>query len=605
VAVAALIMPLNVLLGTGLLPGWGHWYGSDLTYRRQTDAMLRGSVAIGEDPGDLDWDWVWWNGEAHQVWGLGVPLWRLPFEFFARVVDRSAFPDRLAFGAAIAATMYLLMSAFLPRGLSGDPLTTLRRRPAAVLAPLVLIHYPPFLNLCRTRFWTYEEAQAYAYLAALCLTAVTIVFAQRPTLKRYVLLGILSGLSSFVRPTLVFYGGASMAAALVKAWACRWPLGRILAGPLAFALGCALLGASNYERFGSPLEVGHRLNLNTIDRMRYTSRFADPYADEPWTSAATELFSALFFGGNSFNGNDWYAEQIFVGQSGTLRWREFYFSTFGAGTLALIVASWSWGSIRLWKQGAAEIRRAGRAVPSVLIIWSIAATVPLWFFYLRCPFVASRYLLDFAPGFAAACTAGLFALREVVPASWTRKGTISTWMFLMVGVGWSYAVLTSQILDDDKLFSPGVTLTSQQLQKKWLRGFQTSTDPPENYEVGMTSDRSLFLNGAGWNSKSGRTKCSALFFVPEVRTIELTVTPAEVDEEPDYTTIRARIGLQELQLQSTVATTDGMKLTFGWPANVRPPTGVQVVFFGLATPAELDRDYSRFRVLRVSWDRAR
>src|SRR6185503_11339004 len=85
----------------GLIPAAGTWYSSHLNFRRQTQAMLEGRTAISNRPSDMFWDAAWSNGSVQQVWGLGVPLWRLLFETLARSLGQTGFPDRLAFALAL------------------------------------------------------------------------------------------------------------------------------------------------------------------------------------------------------------------------------------------------------------------------------------------------------------------------------------------------------------------------------------------------------------------------------------------------------------------------------------------------------------------------
>ena len=47
-------------------------------------------------PADLGYDMAWVKGGVQQVWGLGVPTWRLPYEALAKLFGYDAFPDRLA-----------------------------------------------------------------------------------------------------------------------------------------------------------------------------------------------------------------------------------------------------------------------------------------------------------------------------------------------------------------------------------------------------------------------------------------------------------------------------------------------------------------------------
>src|SRR6266480_2873097 len=151
----AVILAAGVLVGTGLVQEWGRWYSANPAYRRQTEALLKGSLALEADPRGLVWDMVWANGGVQQVWGLGAPCWRLPFEFLARIFRQPAFPDRLTFGVAIALLAYAVSRVFLTRPACNDSyqwFCDLRRYPEEVAALFVLLLFPPFLTICRFRF---------------------------------------------------------------------------------------------------------------------------------------------------------------------------------------------------------------------------------------------------------------------------------------------------------------------------------------------------------------------------------------------------------------------------------------------------------------------
>ena len=72
----------------------------------------------------------------------------------------------------------------------------------------------------------------------------------------------------------------------------------------------------------------------------YAAKFDPFFEEDPWASAAAELFGALFLATDNFNGNRWYEKNIFPGQSGTVRWREFYFWTYDWTYAPLLLLGW-------------------------------------------------------------------------------------------------------------------------------------------------------------------------------------------------------------------------------------------------------------------------
>jgi hypothetical protein len=598
----ALVLSLDIALATGLIPGWGHWYSDDLNYRLQTDALLQGSVALDTDAANISWDWAWWDGRAQQVWGLGIPLWRLPFEMIARAVGMPAFPDRFAFVMALAGITYLLLKTFLSDVVLKAPLQFARRRPASIVAPLLLVLHAPFLTLCRTRFWVYEEAQAYAYLFAILLAALTIRLVRVPSRNRYLSLAAVASVAGFIRPTLAFYAIASLVVATLAAVPNRRRLAICTFSIAICGCGWMLLAISNLDRFGAPTEFGHKLNLNGISRMRFASRFGDPYADEPLRSAATELFGALFLADDNFNGDDWYVDNIFPGQSATLRWRELYFSTYGPGTLLVIVFSWIWGLVRFAAGGPRTFSSHRFSAPFVLSIWSAIAAVLLAVFYLRFPFLASRYLLDFGPAFAA-CTAAIpFALSDLTTRRWRGAPWFSALVIGAVTVLWSYAALSAEVLEKETgRFPIATALTRGALQLKSAYYYPPPTlgAIPAKYYVGMGSPGISKFNGAGWSAISGRTRSAAVFFLPRSSAVEIELAGNPADLQYAASVIRARIGLQELELESVRPTESGRCLVFRRPSGSWESPGIQVLFVGMARPEELDRNFAIYRILQV------
>src|SRR4051812_8914573 len=111
VASAALIA-VHICVYTKLVPAFGKWYSRSDVYRRQTDALLSGRVTLSSSPTEMSYDKAWGDNGVQQVWGLGVPVWRMPFEIAARVVGRRTFPDRLALGVAIGLAAYVVIRVF-------------------------------------------------------------------------------------------------------------------------------------------------------------------------------------------------------------------------------------------------------------------------------------------------------------------------------------------------------------------------------------------------------------------------------------------------------------------------------------------------------------
>lgn len=378
----AVVYAAGLLLATGLVSDWGAWYSTSLPYRTQTEALLKGDLAVSRSVADLKLDHTWSEQGVHQVWGLGVPLWRLPFEGAAKFCGFDGFPDRLAFGLfALLVSIAVLRVWTGPSNFGSANVT--KPSDGWVLITgfggvLLILLFPPFLTLLQARGAVWEEAIAYEYLFGILQLSLLVAFVQRPTIGRLLLVCALAGIGGIIRPTLIFYGFASLILAVV-AWVvnvsqtfkslapsaretsatsaapgtiadapgdrpeARLALSRVLVpallGLFLFGLGGGLLWFTNLKRFGNGFEFGHSLNVQYLYGSMHATRFDHPFEDEPVTGATLELFGALF-AVEKFNGADWYQKNIFPGQSRTVRWREFYFRTYDRSYLPLLLLAW-------------------------------------------------------------------------------------------------------------------------------------------------------------------------------------------------------------------------------------------------------------------------
>jgi hypothetical protein len=361
---------------------------------------------------------------------------------------------------------------------------------------------------------------------------------------------------------------------------------------------------TNLQRFESGVEFGHELNLNEIDAMRFASRFDHPFRSEPFGSASRELFSTLFLLGNSFNGDDWYRTDFFVGQSPTVRWREFYFKTFDVSVFVVVCAAWACLAWRFWRDRAQKKPAGMPSDARILATWSLLSAGPLLWFYLRCPFIASRYLLDLAPAFAAAMASALFALRDALSTRhlWSiRAKCVVSLLFVM---WWGFEVFTAKTFTMGYRFQPRMPLTYRQLESRLERQRVYGEPLPDSYKVGMALEEfGIPFNGAGWDTNGGQTKASVALFIHDPEFLELEVVPAEGVQlsSKDYATIQAKIGLEHLAIESSEKTPKGRLLIFRGPQNKEYQSGIQVAFLGFVTAHELSENDSRFRLLRVRW----
>ncbi|MGA4579409.1 glycosyltransferase family 2 protein [Limisphaera sp. VF-2] len=686
----ALVYGWGLVWATGLVPEWGRWYSASPYYRQQVAAMLRGDLALSRDPADLSHDLCWSEGGVHQVWGLGVALWRLPFELLARAFGLPPFPDMLALAAALALTAWAVLSALwefvqlweqnagrvVPPGTAlhephasqapsravaaasanrtSQDRTRANRSGSACLflggiAAILLLFFPPFLNQLTTRFLVWEEAVTYEYLVGAGLIAGLIRVAVRPTMRRYGALCALAGFGMFVRPTLVFHGAAAVLAGAFALWIAPMPAARqqsderppgggakrhwflqVLGGLSIFVLGGALLYWTNQLRFGHGFEFGHKLNLQVMMGSVYATRFDHPYSSVPASEAAAELFG-LLFRHKTFNGWSWYATNLFAGQSATPRWREVASTTYDFAYLVLLLLGWTAGALafrsvlRRWRKEASPgkssypatgtptdpsnatdtevpgILQARRGVVlSLLMVFSVTTFVAHTAFYLKNCVIATRYMLDYMPAFAAGILAawlGWGTLHQ--QQGWRARWLAVSGAAVLLWLAWDFHCSGHSYGDPQVLTWSECQHASAQRRSRGVslpaEGLYRSCKAP-----GQTG---LPLNGAGWNPLDGTVMPSVILFVDSPQFLELDLAEVAGTVAPaDPRQIRAKVGLEFLELEEVRPISEGWRVRFAGPGQARYQRGIQPVFLATVPREYLawDRDLP-WRLLCVRW----
>ena len=589
----AVVLALGVCVGTGLIAGWGEWYSPSLPYRLQTEALLRGHLALSDSPADARFDLAWGAGGVQQAWGLGAHFWRLPFEMLARVFGRPAFPDRLALAAALALMIYVLLRTFCVEAVTtgGSFLLTPALEPQ--VGVLLVVLFPPLITFFQgPSFFVYEEATAYAYIFCVGLFAGLVAFSRRLSVSRYFAICALSGLAGFIRPTMLAYGLATVVLAFYLSCFAQWPRWKRLAGPAIFGVVCVLLLWTNQLRFGSPFEFGRALQSNDF----YELRFPAPYSHEPLWSAARELFGSIFFT-RELNGFDVHRSGVVAWQSTTLRWRHFYESTFDATYLAALLFCWSLVAWRFYRRSR-QFKIPSDPIASSAAVWSFLSIVPLAVFYLRGVAMSSRYVLDFAPAIAIAIGSLIWSFRTAPIARAKRYGVY----VLSCGIclWWCYEVVSARRCIP---YPESRALSLQSLKNVMAQG--NVLEPlPDRYSAEKYSKKcGIPENLYGWNNAAGETGSFVRLFVKDPGKISLEVAgdPAASVSPEDYAQIKAKIGLESLSLESIKPSGSSRTLTFSAPLREAYRHGFQVLYLAMAPPDEFAKPKSKFRLLSVAW----
>ena len=545
-------------------------YSGTAAYRAQVDAFLAGRLALSTSPDSLLHDLVWTESGSQQVWGLGVPLWQTPFELAARAIGQGPFPDRVALLLWIALGWFVLARAFRREGdpwwLTGGAL-------------LIAAWLPAFVAMMRGKMAVYEEAAAYAYIAAMMLFGGLVAFARAPSRGRYVLLLAAAGLTGLIRPTVWFYGFATAALATVIYLRAqrRRALPAIALGAALFVAGGGVLYATNAARFGAGSEFGHRLNLHALPGNIVATRFSYPFERVGLVEAGVELVGSLFGKPERDASPRFYEPDLHAGQSELPRWREYYFTTFSWPYLPLILAGLVLG-VLAWRRTTDE---------RWLAAWAVIGALPLVLFYLRSPSMSSRYQLDLAPAIVA-----LLVIAWYAAGRWAM--TKRRWQIApaVLAALWLVAVITSKvrtnrgpgILSRPTAGAAALMISRAPSRPHPLPSEYTPTSPELDREATGTK---LYLNGNGWNEKTGAVAPGLFFYVEDPAFFEVEVEPADAE-------VRANLDLHHL----AVAQRTGGRIRFAVPESTR---GLHVVFLAFGPDMLIDRKETDIVLRRVRW----
>jgi len=621
------VLTLLVLVLSKLVPGWGLWYSITDWYRPQINALMDGRLCLSNTLSDLQHDNAWSGGGVQQVWGLGVPFLRLPFEWLARACGYDAAPDRLVLGFWIFCTVFwgyhvLIHQKIEQAGTSSNAWQNMCQHVylQKIIGLLLLIFFPALIVLLSSRMMVFEEALAYTYLYGIVEAITLLWFIRKLQLKRWLILCIMAGLGAFIRPTLFFYGVSSLVTSLLvlyekrpyltietqKSWSqrcgfqsCSW-----LLGPILFILGGGLLFLTNLQRFDDGFEFGHKLNVQWGDSMfgsMYSTRFGYPYEDEPIASSSKELFGMLFLPAKYNNGN-WYEQNLFPGQSKTFRWRETYLRTYDMSVLGLVLCGFIAGGLTLGlrKQRVQKLffdntlTYSYLAEVAYLTLWSFLAVVPLVYFYLWTPVITSRYMLDFAPAFAVAIFAFYrYGLQRI------KKPELAT-LLGVIFLGWLLAdtILSLHVVEHGPSWQTSVGLNTQVSSQHYQQPGKNET----------------YFDGLGWDKESGASSPIVTVFLHNVDFLELEIEANQTliqtmsqAGEPDFLkappeVIRAKIGVEYLVRESISFTKNGWKIRFKGPHKKVYQTGYQVVFLAMIAKEHLGYMNSTWLLKSVRWN---
>lgn len=564
-----LILTLVMIQLTGLIPAVGTWYSYDPALRLQSEAFLRGELAIQPVPYGHLHDWAWGNG-MHQVWGLGVPLLQLPFQVAGKLVNGFGFPDRLIFLFFYAGVAALFWRALDAGSESSDDTERLKWR--LLTLPLLLYAFlnHALINMMVGKYEPYEEVISYGFLWSLLLFALLTIFLYQRGPYLYLLLCLLAGFAMNLRPTCGAYGGVTFVLAFFLAWRnqvkFRW------IGLALFLLGVGFYFLMNDLRFGSPFEAGHNLGLSNHPFSNYIVKFDNPMTWIPFSSAALELLSGLFF----LDLTGYYESNWLLWAVNVPRVREINFKPFYAVEFILLLLAWSL-LLLLWRRHRRNPPLAsapGEELMATGIAWSLASFVLLFFFYARWPGLVSRYLVDFAPaliiGIATLYRYLITRHSHALPLKLLGAGTLVALTIIPLGI--------SQVIS---LYGDPVTVTTLSAAREKLLASRRTTGPPlpGEYRCGnqQAQQYEIPYNNTGWNIAGDcAVGMASIHFLERPECLEISLAPfANAPEwaRKEYSDqeIAIKLGTTPLQRVSEVVTGGGGKaITFCRTAASRP-----------------------------------
>lgn len=569
-------------------------HGCSPYHRFQADALLHGRMEIGVGITNIEQNLVWHEGKIQQVWGLGVGLWCAPFQALARLVGGDVFPDRIALGVA-----FFLFATY--SGFTSARLRITRGYLTASGLWGLLLACPGLQELNAGRHQVYEDTCLYACLVSLAgLVCLIRVLAWN---SKWDLLAcaVLAEFSGFVRPTHLAYGFMATCVGTVAVFQrglrIRWTVFSIV----VFLSGLALLAWTNAIRFGSPTEFGHKQTI-TGGPMILLTRFANPFEKAGMTEATKELLGAMFLPAKSSTKTSaeenmtgmtsWQTsfDKVVQGQSVLPRWRDMYMRTFDWSYAVLVLVVVVGGCMEVIRGTARKSKDGADAwISGGLWIWGSATLIILGLFYLRFPFLTARYLLDFCPSFCAmTILAWLWA---------SARFTVITSCCLV-----SWQVWQGWCIRTDS--EPGYLLARREIP---IRLNHVSGKSLGTFDGCYTVEKhplttGIEFNGNGW-TEDGLASSIVVLAIDKPRFIEIQVEKRlgsnETEENKDI--FHARIGLDELNLQSVQSKEGLLCIRFGLPDRILRRNDDEMLFLCFSNGKNEAEQLSRRMLHSVRW----
>ncbi len=495
-------------------------FSSNLTYRYQTEAFLKGQLASIDTIFQSRPDYAIGVNGLYQMWGLGTPLIRLPFEIIARLCGYQAFPDLLVltmlFSIAILSLYQGILRHLQPENFWSHFLT------AAVVSSIMLSSQ--IVILITHSHGVYEEAILVLVLWSLIIIGQFLSLIIDHSKRRYLLIAALSGFAILIRPTGALIGLGVLIAASYELKANKKI---IFLGCLIFLFLVSSNLTLNYLRFEDPLEFGYELQVNSIKYANYTTNFSQAFNSLPLTDRLKDTIGAMFFV-PLLNNFDIFRSKFYPGEAEVFRIRELYFWVFSKIHLCIFIIPLL-VLISLIRKNLRD--RIGYL--SSLCLWCIGSFLILIYFYSSSIAINSRYWLDFYPTFAATLILAILLFKKILPL----KNSESYLLLILILLVYNYC----QQPDPNKWTRSTANINNRSLDYSSIQAkLLKPAKPPAfsvlpsayscNNQIDESCDRILTYNKLGWDyNKTCLVSYLTILYLAESDCITLRVRTKSPD----------------------------------------------------------------------------
>ncbi|MGC8829160.1 MAG: hypothetical protein ACP5MG_03140 [Verrucomicrobiia bacterium] len=610
-------------------------------YDLQVNALIHWRFDIYQSPLKLAHDLVWSNNGVHQVWGLGIPLIKLPFYLLSKIFGFEFFPDMIIFGFVLYCFSYISMKiVFLLYQYYQEQCLLM-----IFTAIITILLFPTFIGTMTTRYDIYEEAVIYEYIYAIIIGLLLIKYSLKNQKNYLYIIMTLSGLGGLIRPTLILYGISAVISLIIiiilmeKHLTTKFKINIISTSSLIksilknnykhlsigiclYLTSFSILLITNNIRFGNMLEFGHKLNLQTLYGSMYATRFDHPYQNENIISASKELLGLLFLIKNPESTDNYYAENLFSGQSKTLRWREIYMTTFNLLYIPFILTGLFFGIYYIYKiiqashnDNTTEYLNINYAIISITL-YAMITFILLFLFYLRNSVISTRYILDFSAAIAFLVMSSLISLNNLfIKKSQYIYYSINLLFiaFLVYNLHGYKSCFKEPIFlsySDIKGYESEKKMKTTNLYFSIPEKYDLSTDTkkyniPFNFNgwaIDNDSIHEVLKNGINFEQAKGMVKPIISLFIENPEYLELEVVSAIIGgEKIKPTNIRVKIGLEYLEIDYIKQTNNSWILRYKGPKNKLYKNGIQVAFIVFVPNTRLADKVAPWRLLRIQW----